>query len=239
MVTTAPASATRTVTASDRDAAAIRALDKMGAYLRSLKAFQVTSQTTREEVLGDGQKVQFGATVDLLLQRPDRLRADLTSDKQQRLFVYDGKTFTLWARRVNYYATVAAPPTLAELGQRLQDRYGIELPLADLFYWGTDARRTADVTAAMDVGPSQIDGVTCEHFAFRQPDVDWQVWIQQGDNALPRKLVITTLTDDARPQFTSVLTWNLAPSYNDAAFAFVPPPEAKKIVFAELGTTDR
>ena len=54
-----------------------------------------------------------------------------------------------------------------------------------------------------------------------------------GDHPLPKKLVLTTTTDDARPQHISVLTWNLAPSYNDAAFVFDPPTDAHKIVFAE------
>jgi hypothetical protein len=45
---------------------------------------------------------------------------------------------------------------------------------------------------------------TCEHYAFRQEGLDWQIWIQ-GDYPLPRKFVIRTLTDDARPQHTSNL----------------------------------
>ena len=60
-------------------------------------------------------------------------------------------------------------------------------------------------------------------------DVDWQIWIQLGDYPLPRKLVITTKTDEARPQHTSVFTWDLAPSYNDAAFTFVPPAGALRV----------
>ena len=89
------------------------------------------------------------------------------------------------------------------------------------------------LTAAMDVGPSQVDGVTCEHYAFRQEGADWQLWIQQGPHPLPRKLIITTTTDPSRPQFASTMAWNLAPSYNDAAFTFVPPNDAKKIMLSE------
>ena len=37
---------------------------------------------------------------------------------------------------------------------------------------------------------------------------------------LPRKLVITTKTDEARPQHAVVYTWNLAPSFNEGAFTF-------------------
>jgi len=39
---------------------AMAALTNMGGYLRSLKAFQVDAVTSAEDVLEDGQKVQFG-----------------------------------------------------------------------------------------------------------------------------------------------------------------------------------
>jgi hypothetical protein len=45
--------------------------------------------------------------------------------------------------------------------------------------------------------------------------------------------VIRTLTDEARPRFAAVLTWNLAPSFDAAAFTFVPPQDAKRISLAE------
>ena len=204
-------------------------LTKMSAYLHTLQAFQIESQTSREVVLDDGQKVSSDGTVDLLVARPNRLRAEISSDVQHRMFFYDGKTFTMWARRLNYYATVPAPATLADLVDQLQDKYDIELPLADSFYWGTDKSKSGDVTAAMDVGPSAVEGETCEHFAFRQPGVDWQLWVQNGDYPLPRKLVVTTLTDEARPQYTSVMTWNLAPSFDDDAFDFSAPSDAHQI----------
>lgn len=213
---------------------ALAALNQMASYLRTLKAFQVRAATTTEEVLDDGQKVQFAAVTDLLARMPDRLRAAVTSDRKERMYLYNGKTFTLFAPRVGYYATVPAPPTLGDLIDRLDEKYGIEVPLVDLFRWGGPRSSVADIKAATDIGPSEVEGTTCEHYAFRQPGLDWQIWIQQGDYPLPRKLVITTLTDEARPQFTSVYTWNLAPSFNDAAFMFDPPSDAQRIVFAEV-----
>jgi hypothetical protein len=210
----------------------VQAMDKMGAYLRTLKAFQVIATTSRDDVLDDGEKIESAGTVDMLVKRPDGLRAVISSDRQDRTYFYDGKAFTLWAPRVNYYATASAPATLGELGDRLNDRYGLELPLADLFYWGE--RKTAgEFKSATDIGPSQVEGVSCEHYAYRGQDVDFQVWIQLGEYPLPRKIVITTLSDDARPQYRSVLNWNLAPAFNDAAFTFDPPSGARKIVFAE------
>jgi len=217
----------------DIDPDAMATLTKMGTYLRSLKAFQVVASITRDEVMDDGQLVKLDSKVDLLARFPDRLRVEVTNVRQHRLYLYNGKDFTIYGERVGYYATVPAPATVGKLATVLGDKYGLQLPLEDLFYWGTPQSKEKEITGAMDVGASEIGGVTCEHYAFRQPGLDWQVWVQLGDYPLPRKLVLTTLTDDARPQYSSVLDWNLAPSYNEAAFEFAPPPDAHKIVLAE------
>lgn len=84
-----------------------------------------------------------------------------------------------------------------------------------------------------------MDGTTCEQYAFRQEGLDWQIWIQQGDYPLPRKLILTTLEEDARPRHSQVLTWNLAPSFNDAAFTFEPPKGAQKITIAEVTADEK
>jgi hypothetical protein len=215
------------------DAQAMEALNRMGAYLRTLKDFQVEAAVTSEDVLTSGEKLQFTHTSTILAHLPDKLRAEVVGDQKDRLFLYDGKTFTLFARRAGYYATVPAPPKIGELIDVVKDKYGITIPLLDLFRWGGPRASTNEITAASEIGPGVVGGVTCEHYAFRQPGLDWQVWIQLGDHPLPRKLVITTTTDDARPEHTSVLTWNLAPSYNEATFVFEPPPDAHKITFAQ------
>ena len=115
---------------------AMATLEKMGGYLRGLKTFQVVAQTTTEEVLEDGQKVQFAGEVNGLARMPDRLRLTTTSDRRDRLYVYDGKEFTMLARRANFYATVAAPATIGLLADMLDEKYAISLPLEDLFRWG-------------------------------------------------------------------------------------------------------
>ncbi|HSY69606.1 MAG TPA: DUF2092 domain-containing protein [Edaphobacter sp.] len=217
------------VSAVDPDA--IDAVKKMGAYLRSLKVFQVQGDVTHDDVLEDGLIVQSNSKIDMLTAKPDRMRVEVTGDDKQRLYLYDGKTFTAWGKLTNYYATVPAPPTIPELFQQVQEKFDIELPLIDLFKWGTNEDDINKIKTAIDAGPTTVEGVTCEQYVFHQEGVDWQVWIQLGDYPLPRRLVITTLTDEARPQHTITLAWNLAPSFNDAAFVFDPPPDAKRILF--------
>jgi hypothetical protein len=212
---------------------AMEALDHMGAYLRTLKEFQVQAVITSEDVLTDGQKLQYGSTTNILAQLPSKLRVAVEGEQKSRLFLYDGQAFTLFARRAGFYATVPAPDTIAKLIDVVNDKYDIDIPLLDLFLWGGPRASANEITAADDYGPGVVEDITCEHYAFRQPGLDWQVWIQSGDHPLPRKLVLTTTTDEARPEHTSVLTWNLAPSYSADAFVFDPPSDAHKIVFAE------
>jgi len=216
------------------DPDAMDALNKMGAYLRTLKSFQVTADVATDNVLDDGQTIQFSSKVDVVAARPNRMRIEVTDDAGHRFFFFDGKNFTIFGQIVNYYATVPAPPTIAELADDLSDKYDIELPLVDLFQWGTNDANIKKIKAALDIGPSAVEGVTCEQYAFRQEGVDWQIWIELGESPLPRKLVIRTLTDDAKPQHREVLSWNLAPSFSENAFTFDPPANAHRITIAEV-----
>jgi len=230
-------SAAGTVAAADTDSIdpdAIAALRKMGEYLRTLNTFAVHAVVNTEDVREDGLKVQMTSEADMVAQRPNKLRLEVKNDKQPRTWYYDGKTFTLWAPRPKFYATADAPPTINELAKKLDEKFGIDMPFVDLFRWGTPESDEKEITDAFDVGPNTINGVTCEHYLFSQPGLDWQIWIQQGQFPLPLKIVLTTTTDDARPQHESVYTWNLAPSVNDKAFAFTPPNDAKKITFVEV-----
>ena len=228
-----PGSTAASEDTSSIDPDAVAALNKMGEYLRTLKTMQVTANVTTEEVAEDGQKVQELKQIDLLAQRPNRMRVIVESDRQPRMMLYDGKTFTMWAPTTNFYAQANAPGTIGELADTLEDRFDIEVPLVDLFRWGTPESGLKDLTAAADAGPATIDGTTCEQYTFRQPGLDWQIWIQQGDYPLPRRIVVTTTTDESRPQYTSEWTWNIAPSFDETEFAWTPPTGAKKIPFVD------
>jgi len=222
-------------TKANIDPAAMAALDKMGTFLRTLTVFQVKAAQTRDDVWDNGQAIQSSQVIDLLAARPNRLRAQIKNDDTDAFFLYDGKNFTVYGQLVNYYATVPAPPTIAELIGKIDEKYGIEMPLVDLFMWGSPQSTTSQaITSAIDIGPGTVEGTTCEQYAFRQAGLDWQIWIQLGAYPLPRKLILTTTDEEARPRFTQVLTWNLAPSFNDEAFTFDPPKDAQRIAIAEI-----
>ena len=216
------------------DPAAIQALKDMGAHLQSLKRFRVSTQLSGERVLADGQKLQHTASADMDIERPNRLRARMLSARAERELIYDGKTVTLWTPAQNYFSTVAFTETLDVLVKRLEERYGVEIPLSDLFLWGTAAAPLEKMESAMNAGQDFIGKDLCDHYAFRQGTIDWQIWITVGAKPLPRKLVIVNRADDARPQSVSLIEWNLKPGFTNAVFTFTPPKGAKAIELLPL-----
>jgi hypothetical protein len=205
------------------------ALQSMGTYLRTLKTFQVEAATTNEDVLEDGQKTQYDGTVTILARMPGSLRAEVSNERNERTYLYDGKSFTLFAKRLNYYATVPAPATIGQLANKLDDDYGIGVPLSDLFRWGTPGWST-EASPPARTSARAPSWATCQHCAFRQDDIDWQIWIQRREPAAAQA------RDHRRPtrrgRSTRPSTWNLAPSFNDAAFTFDPPAGASQVVLA-------
>ncbi len=215
------------------DPAALQAAEKMGAYLQSLKTFQVTSDVTLGASV-DGQRRELKAMASYKVRRPDGFVIETTGEKKARKFIYDGKSFTVFAPKVGYYASISAPPTIRQTAEVVYDTYGIALPLADLFYWGEGASPTTGVTAASKVGQETIGGAPTDHYTYRSADLAWDVWIQRGAQPLPRKITITTLDDPAKPTYSAVLTWNVSPSFAADAFAFNPAKDAKPIALAKV-----
>lgn len=213
---------------------AMEALQKMGGFLRTLKAYEVSFKVSKDEVLDSGQKVMVDGTSELTVQTPNRLHYSTKIDEAHRdlQFFYDGKAFTIYGNTNKLYASVAAPATIRELLDVAEERYDIDLPFRDLFSWGTDRADVAAIQSAIYIGPTKINEVPCDHYAFRNVDVDWQVWMEQGKTPLPRKLVITTKDEEGHPQYVSNMNWNLSPKINSKLFTFVPPKDAHKIEFA-------
>jgi hypothetical protein len=231
----APAGTARPV-ASAVDPASIQALKDMGAHLQSLSRFQVATALTGERVLADGQKLQHTATADMDVERPNRLRAVMRSARAERELFYDGKTVTLYTPAQKYYSTVEFTGTLGELVKRLEERYGVEVPLSDLFVWGTPAAPLDKIESGMNAGQDFIGEDLCDHYAFRQGSVDWQVWITAGSKPLPRKIVITNRADEARPQSVSLLDWSLKPTFKESVFRFTPAKGATRVEIVPLKT---
>jgi hypothetical protein len=108
-------------------------------------------------------------------------------------------------------------------------------PAGDLLYKNGYEILMNGVLSGFVVGKAVIEGVRCDHLAFRTPATDWQIWVQEGAQPLPRKMVITTRDLFNSPQFSVTVTkWDLQPRFDDQTFRFSAPAGAKKVDFLPL-----
>lgn len=205
-------------------------LDRMSAYLRSLNTFSISANSTRDEVLAFGYKLQNSEHTDVTVQRPDRLRAQVSGDIRDRTFVYDGSRLTVYSPDDHAYARIPATGNLAGLVQQALDA-GVDMPMVDVVYEAAEGTLTEGVRNGVLIGPSRVNGVDCDQLAFRQDTIDWQIWIEKGDRPLPRKIVITTRFEVGDPQFQVALDWNLSPKITKSTFVFAAPSGANEIPF--------
>lgn len=210
------------------DQQAIDALNAMGAYLRMLRQFEVSADTSTDIVLDNGQNAALLGHTVLKVKRPDRLRAEITGNGNVRGLVYDGHEFTTFNEKKGYFTRNDAPSTLDGLVRELANTWRIEAPLAELFYWGNGKDDSAAITAARVLGVEKVDTRWCTHYAFQQPGVNWEMWIEQGRRPLPCHLVVTDTTQPSRPRHEVTYQWNLAPSFVASTFVFHPKAGAKQ-----------
>jgi hypothetical protein len=212
------------------DPKSVEALRRMSGYLQGLAAFALTSQTSLDLVLRDGQKVQVDGVARYMVRRPNGFVIDVESNLKTRRFIYDGKQFTVFAPKLGYFAMVSAPPTIRETLDLLWTKFGLALPLEDLFRWSDpNGARDDRLQSGFRVGSAVLDGVETDQYAFREPGLDWQIWIQKDGPPIPRKLVIVDRTDPASPSYTARLAWDVSPTLAPDAFAFQPAKDAKAI----------
>jgi hypothetical protein len=223
----------RAEVSSSVDEGADKVLRQMSAYMNSLQQFTLRAYKTTEEILTTGQKLQFGSTVDLFIRRPDRFRVEskdsFTSNKD--LF-YDGKTITAYGKHLNLYAVMDVPSTIDNALKHALESYALDAPMAEFIVKNSYDTLIDSINSGYYLGLDYVQGVECHHLAFRQDDIDWQIWIENSKTPVPRKFIITHKWVVGAPQFTVVFAdWNLSPRLKDRDFVFVPPDGSKKIDF--------
>jgi hypothetical protein len=216
-------------TASQIEPGALQALARMSAYLRTNNAFQVTSSTQRDEVDDYGQTVTLIGQTTYKVKSPNAFDIEVADGGTTRNYIYDGKSVTVFDPKTSFYARFNAPPTIRQTLDDAGARFGITVPLDDLFHWDQGDDGAKRLTSAHFVGKANVAGQEADQYAFRQPGVDWQIWIASGAKPFPLRVVIVASDDPARPRFQSDLAWDTTPKFAADTFVFTPPPGAKAI----------
>ncbi|MDP3690463.1 DUF2092 domain-containing protein [Bradyrhizobium sp.] len=212
-------------------------LKAMSDYVASQKTVSVTFDSDIEVVTPSVEKIQFTSSGQVQLSRPDKLRATRTGGYRDIEIVFDGKMLTVNNKDSKDYAQIEAPGTADQLIDVLRDKYGVVAPGADLLISNVYDVMMADVIQSAVIGKGVVDGVECDHLAFRNLDTDWQIWIESGAKPIPRKYVITSKGIGAAPQYTlRIKEWKT--DLPAEPFAFKPDTSARKIELVDLGDID-
>lgn len=199
-------------------------------YVSSQQTIELKFDSAIEVVTPELEKIQFTNSGEVLLSRPDKLRAHRVGGYADVALYFDGKTASIYGKNLNAYAQFEVPGTVDHLIEAMRVGHGVALPGADLLLSRPYDVLVADVIEAKHIGRGVIDGVETEHLAFRNFDTDWQLWVDVGDKPVPRKMVITSKTVNGAPQYTfRVKSWKTGAAPAAGAFKFVPPPGAEKI----------
>lgn len=213
-------------------------LKAMSDYLADQKTISGTFDSGIEVITSDLQKIEFTSSGEFLLARPDKIRVTRTGGYADVEMVFDGKAATIYGKNLNAYAKLDVPGTVDQLIDRLRADY-VDMPGGDLLMSNVYEALMEDVVEAKHIGRGVINGVECEHLAFRNPDVDWQIWVETGEKPIPCKYVITSKAVTGAPEYVlTIREWKTDVPVKSDAFAFKKPSGAKVVDVKALGKID-
>jgi hypothetical protein len=217
------------------DARAAAQLRRMSSFVAGLKAFSFTAYESYDTSSGSGPLVNVFNERQVTIRRPDHIMAEASGDTANRAFYYDGKKATLLDRGEKVYASVKESGPIDGVLDRMFQKYGVSQPLADLLFSNPQEAVAKRIVSGRYVGLHRAGNARCHHLAFEGHEVDWQIWVDAGEQALPQKVLITFKHAPGVPRYEAVLLWNLDPAAGDEVFTFTPPEGAHRIDFVPLG----
>jgi hypothetical protein len=224
--------------ASADESDAKRLLKAMSDYLVAQQAISFDYDATLEVITKDDQTLALASSGALILNRPDKIRATRSGGFADVEMSFDGKTLTLLGKNLNIYAQQDVPGTLDHLIDELR-KHNRPLPAADLLLTDPYEALMLDVVDVKDLGSGVIGGVECDYLAFRAKEVDWQIWIAQGERPYPCRYVITSKLMKGEPQYSiQIRDWKAGDEVAETDFSFKNPTDAKKVDLKNLEGTD-
>jgi hypothetical protein len=224
---------TPAVASAEQDPEATAIFYKMTDFIAKAPVFSVTIRSGYDAIQSDGQRIEFGGQRRVLLQRPAGLRVEVErSDGDQGLVLFDGKVITAVKADDNIYARAEKPGMVDDAIVYLVRDLQLTLPLARMFLTSFPKDMEKKVTSINYVEENFLFDVPTDHLAVRSADVDMQMWIAQGEQPLPRRIILTYKNAPGSPQFRADLfDWDLSPKVAADSFTFTPAADAEEVPF--------
>ncbi|MBD9544634.1 DUF2092 domain-containing protein [Ensifer sp. ENS04] len=204
-------------------------LKSMSDYLASQKALSFSYDSNLQVVTNTDQKLGLSSSGTVNLSRPDRVHTTRSGGFVDTETMFDGKTLTLLGKNVNKYTQVEMHGTIDQLIDELKDKHGLPLPAADLLMTNAYEELMKGVYDSKDLGSGFVNGKECDSLAFRKDDVDFQIWVAQGEQPYPCRLVITSSKVKGGPEYSiQIRDWKSGDGVPADDFAFKNTTNAEK-----------
>lgn len=213
---------------------------RMAAELAGAKSFSFHAEINFDDVLPSGVKLQYAGGMSVLAQRPNQLHIDYRDDLSTKALWNDGRTVTLVDLGEGIHASTPAAADLDATIDTLATAAGITLPLSDLLAADPYKTLMQGVKRKRWIGVNDVDGTPCDHLAFIDDQVDWQLWVERGNRPVPRKVVITYKNQPSSPQYVAnLMDWDFSPKITKTSFEAVIPKDAKAAEFLMVAEMER
>jgi len=212
-------------------------LREMSKNLSALQTFAYTANERREEVKA-GAKVEKRFSRRVVVRRPSAFTFTTTGDDHDGSGWYDGKQLTMVSNRAKVWARGPMPPTLDEALDFLSAEYAVQMPTADLLYTSPyDGMMTKDTTGGW-VDVQKVGDLTCDHLAYRQNVVDWEIWLGEA-RRLPCQVKITYKNEPGQPATTVTYSdFDVSPQVSDETFTAKIPDGYQRIKIMRHATVN-
>ena len=217
------------------DPQATALLKKMSDYMGGLTSFTADTYVFDEKIMGDGFKLSVLRSGTIKVQRPNKLyiaRKGMVRDQEA---FFDGSRLVLHGKRAGASVEVPFSGDVDAVLDAATATLGAELPARDLVSLDAYTPLMAAVEESAYLGTVEIGGVSCRQMAFRTDEVDWQLWVEEGDRPLPCRYTITSKWLFAAPQYTVTFTnWQVNPKLPASDFEYTAPAGTKSMTGEEF-----
>ncbi len=209
---------------------ALETLQRMSDLLKNATKISFIANTTREQPATTGQLLEFFYTSHVWMVRPNLLRIIVEGDIWTASIWYDGKKVSLMDPRTTFYAQADSPATIDDTVMFLVEKFQAPLPMATVLLSDISKKAVQGLKTGFEAGVVMVDGIKCRQLAFTEEEADWQLWIEDGPNPLPRRLSVTYKKIKGSPHVSiSFSNWNLDAVIPANTFVFNPPEGATKV----------
>jgi hypothetical protein len=214
------------------DAKAVEVLKKMDAYTDSMQTFLVQTESYNDASIGPGMIISNPFVSSIAVDRIGSLHSTMKSGSETtEIYVNNGK-LTVYSGAKKFYTHADLPENLSEGLMFALAEYGVETPLMDLLILKSlDKLVSPDQFVVYVTGDSSIRGIDCHHILVTGALADMQIWVEKGDNPVPRRTVLRYKQGEGMPRHDVFIDWQATDGFEKTEFDFVAPEGSQEIDF--------